>query len=435
MFESASRLKLRLMCDAHTGTEKMLNHSPPLPLIIEPTYFDYMDLQSKKNVLDGLEVSDRVFSLILDASSMCDELPVALNRTFPILETLSLSSFKDNVPMILPDSFATPRLRALHLHDIPLGEVSSILTNSVTPNLISLRIDRIEDDSYVPPEHLVELISSMPRLENLSISFGPTFLLSDPDREFWHTDMRRVVLPSIWRLTFTGDSAYLEKLLALISTPLLQCFHATYSPKPSLAVKALSAFLKTIQDIDFRTAVVSFSGTFAVTYYPERPSDSPSCLMFAMGSDDKIDRLNEQVATMVQICAAISPVLRFVEGLALEFDRAYVPDDSAVRREHWRTFLRSLGAVKRLRTDVALTPELAGILNPEDGTATEELLPMLSELAVVSRVDLVRNSFDSLIHTRSLVGHDIDFRVIKFRPLPPPQLFILRSPDSFECSI
>lgn len=337
--------------------------------------------------------------------------------------------------MILPDGSATPRLRALHLHNIPLEEVSLVLTNSVTANLISLRFDRIEDYSYVPPEHLVELISSMPQLENLSIGFGPTFLLSDPDREFWHADMRRVVLPSLWRLTFTGDSAYLEKLLALISTPLLQCFHVTYSPKPTLAVKALSACLKTIQDINFRAAVVSFSGTFTITYYPEQPSGSPSCLMLAMGSDDKIDRLNEQVATMVRICTAVSPVPRFVESLALEFDRAYVPDDFAVRREHWCTFLWSLGAVRRLRADVALTPELTSILNPEDGTATEELLPVLSELVVVSRVDLVHNPFGSLIRTRSLVGNNIDFRVVKFRPLPPPPLFILRSPDAFERSI
>jgi hypothetical protein len=414
----------------------MLMHSPPLPLIVEPTYFDFMTVQSQQNVLRGLEQSDRVFSIILDASSLCEYyLRIALDRTFPILETLSLSSLEDNVPLILPDDFATPRLRALHLHNIPLDEISFVLTNSVTANLISLRFDRIEDYSYVPPEHLVELISSMPQLENLSIGFGPTFVLSEPDREFWHTEMRRVVLPSLWRLAFTGESAYLEKMLALISTPLLQCFHVTYSPKPTLAVQALPAFLKTIQNINFRAAVVSFSETFTINYYPEQPSHSPFCLMFAMGSDDKIDRLNEQVATMAKICTAVSPVLRFVESLALEFDRAYVPDDFAVRREHWRTFLRSLGAVRRLRADVALTPELASILNPEDGTATEELLPKLSELLVVSRVDLARNLFDSLILTRSLAGYNIDFRVIKPRPLPPPPLLIFRSPDAFERSI
>jgi F-box-like len=441
MLESASRLKLRLLCDHHTPTETMLMHSPPLPLIVEPTYIDRADIieQSQQNAFHGLGQSDRVFSIILSADSLYYEyklkLNAALNRTFPILETLSLTSFEDDIPMILPDNFATPRLRALHLHNIPLEDASLVLTNSVTANLISLRFDRIEEYSYVPPEHLLELISSMPQLENLSIGFGPTFLLSDPDREFWHADMHRVVLPSLWNLTFTGDSAYLEKLLARISAPLLQCFHVTYSPKPSLAVKALPAFLKTIQDIDFRAAVVSFSGTVAITYYPEKPSDSSSCLMLAMGSDDKIDRFNEQVATMVQICTAISPVLRFVESLAIEFNRAYVPDDFAVRREHWCIFLRSLGAVRRLRADVALTRELVRTLNPEDGMATEELLPMLSELVVVSRVDLVRNPFDSLIHTRSLVGYDIDFQVIEFHPLPPPPLCILQYPDSFECSI
>jgi hypothetical protein len=57
-------------------------------------------------------------------------------------------------------------------------------------------------------------------------------------------------------------------------------------------------------------------------------------------------------------------------------------------------------------------------LNPDNGTAAEELLPLLSELVVVSRIDLTHNPFASLIHARSLAGRIINFQVIK-RGLSP----------------
>jgi hypothetical protein len=117
----------------------------------------------------------------------------------------------------------------------------------------------------------------------------------------------------------------------------------------------------------------------------------------------------------MQICAAVGPVLNAVEDVALEFDRCYVPDDFTVRSELWYTILRSFGALRTLRTDVALVPELSKVLNPDNGTAAEELLPMLSELVVTSGIDLIHNPFASLIHARSLAGRAINFHVIKRR--------------------
>jgi len=251
----------------------------------------------------------------------------------------------------------------------------------------------------------------MPRLEKLSIRFQVEFRLPDTEREFWDTQITRIVLSNLREFAFGGDSAYLEKMLALISTPLLQSFDVAFFSQPTLVVQHISEFLSTIQNLDFRAVTVSFSDTVTITYRPTQTSDSLSCVMSDV--DNETNRHNQQLATVTQICAALGPALNAVEDVALKFDRCYVPDNFAVRSELWRTFLRSFGALKTLRTDVALVPDLSKILNPDNGTEAEELLPMLSELVVVSRIDLIHNPFASLIHARSLAGRAINFQVIK----------------------
>ena len=292
------------------------------------------------------------------------------------------------------------------------------LLASATTSLVSVRIEKIEACSYIPPDELVGFISYMPRLEELSISFLTSFRLTDTEREFGDARITRTMLSSLTELTFGGDSAYLEKTIALINTPLLQYFDVTFYSQPTLAVQYISEFLSTIQNLHFRAAAVSFSDTAAITYRPTKTSGSLSPLKFRI--DDETDRLNQQVAILMQICAAVGSVLNAVEDVALEFDRCYVPDDFAVRSELCHTILRSFEALRALRIDVALVPELSEVLFPDNRTAEEELLPMLSELVVVSRIDLIHNPFASLIDARSLAGRAINFQVIKRRN-PPPQ--------------
>ena len=401
----------------------MLQHSPPLPLIvhIERIYHDIT--QPSNNITHALQYPDRVVYISIDTWAIDRELLMALGKTFSALETFSLLvglfESPDRQFLPFPENFAAPHLRTLHLNNVSIFEVPSLLTSAAT-SLVSLRIEQIEDFSYLSPDELVECISSMPRLEKLSIRFFASFCLADTEREFWDTQITCTVLSSLRELAFGGDSAYLEKMLALISTPLLQSFDVAFFSQPMLAIQHISEFLSTIQDLDFRAVSVSFSDTVTITYRPAQTSDSLSCIRF--GSDDETNRLNQQLATVTQICAAVGPALNTIEDVALKFGRCYVPDDFAVRSELWRTFLRSFEALRTLRMDVALIPELSKVLNPDNGTAAEELLPMLSELVVVSRIDLIHDPFASLIHARSLAGRTINFQAIKRRS-PPPRTF------------
>ena len=385
----------------------------------------YLDdtTESSDNVIRALQYPDRVVSISIDTWRMDHwELLIALDKPFPALETFTLLVALSGSPdtsfhtIFFPGSFVSPRLHTLYLENVDIFEVPSLLTSAAT-TLVSLRIEQIEACSYFPPDELVECISSMPQLEKLSIGFLSCYLLPDTEREFWDTQITRTVLSSLRELTFGGDSAYLEKVLALISAPRLQCFDIAFYSRPTLAVQHVSEFLTTIQDLDFRAVAVSFSNRVTITYRPTQTSDSLSYIMF--GIDDETDRFNQQAATVTQICAAVGPALNAVEDVTLKFDRCYIPDDFAVRSELWCTFLGSFEALRMLRTDVALIPELSKVLNPDNGIAAEELLPMLSELVVVSGIDLIHNPFTSLIHARSLAGRAINFQVTKLRRSPP----------------
>ena len=372
-------------------------------------------------------------SISVDTMDIDSQLFMALDNTFPALETFSVLIGLFNCPeypLSFPENFVAPHLRTLYLKNVVIKdnvilEIPSIFPRFVT-TLVSLHLEQIEDYSYLPPNELTERISSIPRLEKLSIRFQVEFRLPDTEREFWDTQITRIVLSNLREFAFGGDSAYLEKMLALISTPLLQSFDVAFFSQPTLVVQHISEFLSTIQSLDFRAVTVSFSDTVTITYRPTQTSDSLSCVMSDV--DDVTNRHSQQLATVTQICAALGPTLNAVEDVTLKFDRCYVTDDFTVRRELWRTFLRSFGALKTLRTDVALVPDLSKVLNPDNGTAAEELLPMLSELVVVSRIDLMHNPFASLIHTRSLAGRAINFQVIKRRS-PPPRTF---TPGPFD---
>ena len=359
----------------------------------------------KKELLLALQYRNRLYNIFISRWSSEDlGLLKALDNAFPMLETLSLLN-NDRYQVFLPNNFVAPRLRALHLRTftIPMGHLS--LTNAT--NLLSLRL---EDTGYFPPGYLVECIASMPLLEDISLIFNQNAY--DPNMLEWpRTQITRVVLPRLSRLQFVGIIHYLDNLLARISTPFLQDFRllVLLEESSTLAVLRMSAFLGTIQNLDFRTAVVRFYRTsLSITYHPDQAGGVPPYFSF------NIDDLDRAEAFMVQIFSANAPALPVVERLDLEancYSSGFMPQHTL-----WYTLLRSFGGVKTLRIDSRLATELSDVLDPRNEAVTNELLPGLSELVVVSREDLLQQPFSSFIHACRLAGHSVDLRVIQYRP-------------------
>ena len=278
---------------------------------------------------------------------------------------------------------------------------------------------------FIPPGSLVESLASMPYLDNISIALFSDTSFPTTMMEIPPTQITCVVLPRLSRFMFTGVDAYLENLLTRISAPFVQDLRFTISLKVTPTVVCLSAFLATIQNLNFQKAVMSFfPRCVAISFHSEEPSVVPPYSRFTIYSDDR----DRAIASVAQICSAIESALSLVETLEIKLKSDYhhnrVQSGPFVQHELWRAFLRSFGSVKVLRADMALTAELSDALHPKNEAAViKELLPKLSELVVVSWKDPVDQPFSSFTSARHLGGYFIDLRIVQDHTSslrPPP---------------
>lgn len=426
MLASPSRLNLCLLFKHRIPLTRMLTDSPPLPLIVTFDFYGH----DKESILLALQHHERLYSISLrELGSKQLDLLTALDKDFLSLETLSLSSkYPDTeVVGVLPEDFVAPRLRVCHLRSIALSTESLLLTNATS--LVSLRLERLPASDFFSPEYLVERISGMPRLENLSI--GLLHLpLPRPEMESQHVPDPRVVLPSLSRLTFRGPSNYLESLLARISTPLLRDLRVKFTGGPTLIVPRVSEFLQ-MQNLNFHMVEVSFSSTFiAITYYSGQPSVALPYFLFGTHNQDGGQWLpHQQLAVVIRMCGAVAPFLPVVDCLALKFSDHYEPswfcnpfkvDDSAL----WHGFLRLFGGVKTLCVDKALAWSLTDALRRDNEPVVKELLPMLSEIIIMSKKDPSHTPLALFVSDCCLAGQPITLHFADRHPthilLPPP---------------
>ena len=405
MLEWASSLKLHLLCNFSKHITAIPSHLSSLPLIISFRFDPTVPPQCEQELLLTLQLRKRVRAITIDKwCSGGSELWRALDKTFPMLETLSLS--EDYTTEMLPYDIVAPHLRALHLQSIAIQKGSSLLTNATS--MTSLRLESIPASGHFSPEYLVERIACMPHLEDMFIGFYPESPLPDTVIELSDTQTTRASLPRLSTFEYKGIGAYLEDLLTLIGTPFLQDFRFTLSIRETITVYRLPPFLGTIQNLNLRTALMQFSPQHVtIEYHPGHPSVTLPYLYFF---PDTLEGTHA-AASVVQICSAIAPALPVVENLELRAWSGHSWESSQFQPALWHRFLRLFGGVKRLSMDICLVTELSSALDPNNGAVIKDLLPMLSELVVNSWGDLVHQSFASFIHARRLSGHSIDLRI------------------------
>ncbi|KAH9980457.1 hypothetical protein BJV74DRAFT_798107 [Russula compacta] len=425
MLSSPSRLNLRLLFKYRIPLARMLTDSPPLPLIVTFGFYGHY----KDSILLALQHHDRLCSISLrELGSKQLNLLTALDKVFLSLESLSLSTkYSDTEVGVLPNDFVAPRLRVLHLRSIALSTESLLLTNATS--LVSLRLECLPVSDFFSPEYLVERISSMPRLENLSISLLH-FPLPRLEMEFQHVPNPRVVLPSLERLIFRGPSNYLERLLARINTPLLIDLRVKFTGGRTLIVPRLSEFLR-MQNLNFHTVEVSFSSTFiAITYHSGQPLAALPYFLFGTRDPDGGQwSPDQQLGAVIQICSAVAPFIPVVDCLALKLSDHYEPswfrnpfkvDDSAL----WHGFLQLFGGVRTLRVDKALAWSLTDALRRDNEPVVKELFPMLSEITVMSKKDPSHTPLALFVSDCCLAGQPITLHFTERHPthilLPPP---------------
>jgi hypothetical protein len=412
MLEWAPHLRIRVLCNIASPITTIPPHLPPLPLILsfgfhhrQPPHFN-------------LSLHDRVCAISITQWRLVDlQLHSTLNNTFPMLETLSLSG--DCGLDVLPDNFAAPHLRHLHLRSMCFPGRSFLLTNAT--NLLSLRLVLIPVYDYILPEHLVEHLASMPHLEYLSLKF---IFRSRTVRELPHPHITRSVLSKLSRFMYATIWPYPEDILSHISTPSLQDFRFAFSMKETLDVLHLSAFLSTIRNLEPRATVVTFYPHAAViAYHPEQPSVSSSYLEIKLDYNRSRDRA---VTFVARICSIVASALPSSESLEIrlntDFNEYQLDSGLFAQRAHWHAFLRSFGSVKTLALDIDLVDELSGVFHQNNEALIDELLPTLSRLLVVMTLgkETVYQHFYSFMSARRHSGHSIDIQAISRLPVFAP---------------
>jgi len=385
---------------------EMLEHSPPLPLIIDHVYHSNLfTTGDEEGIMLALQHHHRVRSIrLLMPIPNLQKVSVALDNDFPMLEWLYIRPpAKRKRSLILPKSFRAPHLRHLNLSNFAFPIGSPLLTTAV--GLISLSLDDVSSSVYFHPNDLIHRLSQMPQLETLGITFHSPVPNRDVKRELLRRPLTTpVTLSSLRWFGFKGASAYLEALLPCITAPLLAKLQVTFFNQLTFNLPRLLLFLNTAENLRFSSAMLIFREEWlSLIVYPDK-----NARMYTLYIEVFCLHLDWQVASTAQIFNVLRSAFSAVENLTLEY-RWYGGSSewrNEADRTQWRDLLRSFSNVKTLRIDFELVDQLSRSLKLEDGESPVELLPELNELSYFGRRKF-DDAFTAFIDARRIADRPV----------------------------
>ena len=389
-------------------TADMLDHLPPLPLLLE--YFIHATIQEQDQlwIHHGLRLHDRVrrIRLILPPSiSIWHKVVVLMDKHFPMLEHLSLSfghAVKNGHPLTLPKAFLAPNLRHIALPNISPPRRLRFLTSTVS--LVTLELSDITTSGYFRPRLLVARLGSLPQLIQLSIEFSTPLPRPSTEREMLGEQRAPVTLPSLNRLQFKGVGTYLESLLAQIRAPLLGQLEITLFNQIAFALPHLSYLISITEALQLPGATAQFGhNAVLVSMAYDLGSGYVPCFSLRV----LCKPLDWQIDCASQIYHELIPTLSCVDKLSLYFDGKEIPAEfrnGTIDSATWHELLRSFIRVKRLYVDeLALLEELSRALQVDEVGSDPGFLPNLRSIYASD------NRFTSFIESRQVVGRPVQF--------------------------
>ena len=404
---SASHLGLCLVCSRGTPVAAMLAHFPPLPLVIiyNDSSHDFTP-EDEGGIMFALEHRDRVQRIYLEVPVPgLQKVIKALDNQFPMLEYLHIAPLRmHNAHLVLPATFRAPQLNHLWLDHLGSSIGIPLLTNAVS--LVTLWLRWIHPSTNFSPNHLLQALSLLPQLQDLTISSSSPVPNREIQNYMLHTpSITHTTLPNLRFFDIEGVSAYLEAFFPHINTPLLKTLRVTFFNQLSFSVPHLCKFVTTAENL--RSSSVRFlfyHDGVAVFMYPSVSSLSPT-LRIRVGCH----HLDWQVASMAQIFKFLVPLLSAVVDLTLDYrghTLSSVWHDRASRIQ-WRELLGSFRNVEVLRIHDGLVGEVTRCL-ALNGEPTSEIPPDLKTLVcpIGIRDD---KTFARFVHDREVAGLPIDF--------------------------
>jgi len=401
VFDSPRRLHLRLLCTPKRPL-KMLDIWPALPIVI-----DFMAKGKRPrgmdNIIKALEQHCRVRKIDIRGipNSLMKKI-AAVEKPFPKLTHLELYSDGGNVPT-LPESFlggSAPRLRSLGFSGIPFPEVRRLLLS--IRNLGTLRLWSIPLSGYISPEEMVTCLSALTRLKSFRLGFrSPQFRVNSGNQRL--LPLTRIDLPALTKFSFKGNSEYLEDIVSLIDTPLLDHFKITFFNQLTFDTPLLRHLISRTEIIKahYRANINFYDGCTEVRFSPQGTAvhEGLSLRILFPPSD-------WQLSSFAHVCSTSLPPLSTLEHLKILSYRSHWRDD--IESTEWLELLQPFRAVKNLVLSRGVAPLVAPALQ---GESVIEVLPMLENLHLEGpkRLKCVKEeeAIRQFIAARQLSGHPV----------------------------
>ena len=413
VFGSPLRLNLALVCTDKTPARDTLIIWPPLPLVIYAiwctgyygTDSDFKFLtDSVDNIIAVLERRDRVCEIILEdvPNSRSEDIFAAIQKPFPELTYLELSSTEEPV---IPDSFlggSAPRLRSLQLDGIPFPGLPKLPLSAT--HLVHLCLHSIPHSGYISPEVMATTLSTLACLEYLSLKFQSPQSFDQESRP--PPPLTRSVLPALTFFVFKGVSEYLEYLVARIDGSQLNGLHITFFNQIIFDTPQLIQFVNRTPTLKVpEIAHVTLDGNAAGVYLTS--VSSPKYPLKGIGVRILCGVLDWQVSSLEQICTSSLPPLSALEDLYIYRIPNWQPD--TVENALWLEMLHPFPAVKNLYLCEEIAPRIMPALQELVGGRTTEVLPTLQNifLEVLQPSGSVQEGIQQFIAARQVTIHPI----------------------------
>jgi len=372
---------------------------------------DYPSKKARDNVVAALRLNLRVSGMWLQPSSDSEweALGPPMQRPFPALTRLwlGLAFLTKNA---IPRSFlggSAPSLRDIYLRHVPFPALPELLLSAT--NLVRLRYDNIPRSGYISPQAMVTGLSTLTRLETLSLMFRSPRSLSDRAIRIPppHT---RTLLPALTYLRFQGIPEYIQDLVAQIDTPLLESMMIELFHQEVLEISELAKFVR-------RADKLSLVNRAEVTYKTDRISVTLSEELLRSRVDPKAlllypnyPELNLRFSYLAHFCQSCLPTLSAFESLYIYGLTLYTWQDVVDHpNPQFLELLHPFNAVKDLHLSHNIAPHVAQALRGLPVERVMEVLPALETIFIpgLRRVRPMKKAIYEFADARQLSGHPV----------------------------
>ena len=422
IYGSPRYLDLHLYSSYVMPFRKSLSLWPDFPLIL--VYSIFPDDESN-DLIAALEHPNRVHHLHLIIKSWDSEVFEKMRVPFPALTDLDFTGpdwehGKDVYD--ISNNFlgnAAPCLQHLHLDGMSFHGLPDLLLS--TRSLVSLQLEDMPalfygGYGYISPKAMARGLAGLTRLRTLFIKFRFPGSVEGLEKGRRLDPPMREALPSLTEFAFSGESKYLEVLMARIDMPSVEDIEIVYFPLGvELEVCQLSQFVGRAANLElahFRRA----KGTFGVSSSHiklDRPSGERHQVRFSVGAEISksvwVPYLDVLVPCMARALSQLTALLTNVVHLSFDSQTHLHKTMNRLDNSKLRPLLHLFPTLEELNVSGVLAGHIATMLENIAEERVIDVMPALHSLWL-SNDDEPVGSTERFLSLRQLSGRPVTVR-------------------------